>query len=112
MNDFRQILAVGCIFLLVSGCEQGPKPETKYTYTDDGKEKAAIFIKNCLAGANPKSDEEPNDWMPLCMRQAERMYGTPMLGFYYWNSFRKARAIEFTPCGKASTEDERRLCGN
>jgi hypothetical protein len=107
-----QVLIVGCIFLLVSGCEQGPKPETKYSYTAKGKEKAAAFIEKCLAGANPKSDEEPEDWIPLCMKEARSMYGTATLGFYYWDSGNRTRTVEFVPCTKARTEDEHRLCGN
>lgn len=34
----------------------------------------ANFILSCIDNANPHSDEEPEDWLYLCRRIAERTY--------------------------------------
>ena len=44
----------------------------------------AKFILNCIANANPKSDEEPEDWLPMCEAMAQRMYCVKIHGFRYW----------------------------
>jgi len=34
----------------------------------------ANFILNCIKNANPKSDEEPEDWIEICKKMAETIY--------------------------------------
>jgi len=41
---------------------------------DIAKEERASFILDCLKNANPKSDEEPEDWISLCEDMAEDIY--------------------------------------
>jgi hypothetical protein len=37
-------------------------------------EKRASFILDCIERANPKSDEEPEDWLYYCQRFATDLY--------------------------------------
>ena len=37
-------------------------------------EKRADFILKCIANANPKSDEEPEDWIRNCQTMAEQTF--------------------------------------
>ncbi len=34
----------------------------------------ASFINQCIKNANPKSDEEPEDWIWICQEMAEQTY--------------------------------------
>ena len=37
----------------------------------DSSKYRAEFILNCVSSANPKSDEEPEDWIQICQQMAE-----------------------------------------
>ena len=41
---------------------------------ESSKSKRANFILNCIKNANPKSDEEPEDWIKDCQYIAEETY--------------------------------------
>ena len=40
----------------------------------------ATFTLTCISNANPKSDEEPEDWIRLCKKMADETY-CPMAMF-------------------------------
>lgn len=45
------------------------------TYCEESTvEKRASFILQCIENANPKSDEEPEDWITDCRYMAEATY--------------------------------------
>ena len=46
----------------------------RHVCDNDTIEKRAEFIINCVKGANPKSDEEPEDWLKICQTMAEQTY--------------------------------------
>ncbi len=43
------------------------------------------------------------------MIKADKLYGEEINGFYYFNT---RKTVHFTPCTKAKTDAEIRLCGN
>lgn len=73
MNKIMMILVVG---LFLSGCGNA-EDETiiQYEYdtwcTVETTDKRAKFIVECIANANPKSDEEPEDWIRSCQYMGE-----------------------------------------
>lgn len=73
----RATLGAVLIALLCAACEGDPH---KYTTIEtikvcDGRtEKVASFTLECIKGANPKSDEEPEDWIHKCKTMAEGIY--------------------------------------
>ena len=42
--------------------------------TAETVDKRATFILQCISNANPKSDEEPEDWLQKCQVIAEETY--------------------------------------
>lgn len=44
---------------------------SKHHCTPDTAQQRADFILRCVEGANPKSDEEPEDWIRHCQYMAE-----------------------------------------
>lgn len=42
--------------------------------TPDTVQKRADFILECVVGGNPKSDEEPEDWIGICQTMAEETF--------------------------------------
>lgn len=80
MSDFnskrvRATLVAVLITWLCAGCSKG---EVRVTETIDShctmesSEKRAGFILQCIENANPKSDEEPEDWIRQCQYMAEQ----------------------------------------
>ena len=46
---------------------------------DDTVEQRRSFIIDCIKGANPLSDEEPEDWISICGDMAEKTYCQPTM---------------------------------
>ena len=63
--------------LLLVACEN-PSGETRiriktiYECDEQQKKESADFILKCIANGNPKSDEEPEDWIGMCEDMAHR----------------------------------------
>ena len=60
---------------LMLGCEdppQAPNLTTVLECREEHKEKLAPWILECIANANPKSDEEPEDWIGRCEGMGRR----------------------------------------
>ena len=72
------VLACVCMVLLVTGCSDEPQyriVERLVTKCDDAtKDARANWINQCIANANPKSDEEPEDWLRQCQWIAEDIF--------------------------------------
>ena len=63
-----------CFAFLCIGCSKGDLRTTEknaHHCTLDSSEKRASFILQCISNANPKSDEEPEDWITKCQNMAE-----------------------------------------
>jgi len=75
-----KILIVGCLCLLVAGLSGCGDPEgtqrsltvSRHHCTPNTAQQRADFILRCVEGANPKSDEEPEDWIRHCQYMAEQ----------------------------------------
>lgn len=44
-------------------------------------EQRSSFVLRCIKNGNPVSDEEPEDWIPLCQEMAEEVY-CPLVAVY------------------------------
>lgn len=64
------------IFLMLVGCSDYEEviQITDNHCTAESKAERAGFILQCVQGANPKSDEEPEDWLRVCQGMAEDTY--------------------------------------
>ena len=81
MNKFNsrknaKLLAIFLSVLLVGACSDQSRVITRVDKVCDKEtvDKRASFILECLNNANPKSDEEPEDWIYMCRRMAEKTY--------------------------------------
>jgi len=67
-------LLILLIPIVLLGCtnspEEGYRVKTVYDCPTNSEDKRAEFILQCIANANPKSDEEPEDWIRLCENMA------------------------------------------
>lgn len=67
---------LGLVALGAAGCAD-PKGSTREYVntqafcTEDTKKERSDFILSCIEAANPKSDEEPEDWIHVCQKMAE-----------------------------------------
>lgn len=50
------------------------------------KQKQAEFILKCIENANPKSDEEPEDWITICQAMSEDLFCTISKRATYWEN--------------------------
>lgn len=65
------------VLLCVSGCDyEKTQTITKSHPVCDSStiEARASFTLSCIANANPKSDEEPEDWITICQDMAIKTY--------------------------------------
>jgi len=93
-----KIVLIIALALLV-GCKDETainKQMEFYCETDTKKERAS-FILECLNNANPKSDEEPEDWIHECEDMSNELYCEERLynvtrfkpGGSYWRDIKK-----------------------
>ena len=71
----RATLGAVLIALLCAGCSKGEirvREINAHHCTMESSEKRADFILQCIDNANPKSDEEPEDWIGKCQNMAEQ----------------------------------------
>ena len=77
MKNFNKTalrLAVALTVLLLAACSKGELrslEKNAHHCAMESSEKRADFILQCIKNANPKSDEEPEDWIQKCQRMAE-----------------------------------------
>jgi hypothetical protein len=72
------------------------------------REKKAKFILGCLKNANPKSDEEPEDWyfygMKTCEKMADNIYNKVDYGYtYYWIGGLSVGSTEHFSCSRINS---------
>lgn len=51
-------------------------------------EKLAPWVNECIKNANPKSDEEPEDWIYMCKNMGKEMFCTEVSKPYLYSSRR------------------------
>jgi len=69
-------LTILYVAFLIVGCSDQTRiiVRTETVCDKTTVEKRAEFILQCIINANPKSDEEPEDWITKCQWMAERTY--------------------------------------
>ncbi len=78
-------------------------PPTPYCSAPEEVAVVSVWILHCIEKANPKSDEDPEDWVKQCQRTAEEIHCTD------YPTFR--RRGHWVPCPLAVTPAERNGCG-
>ena len=114
---FSSAIYIGLlIFLIVqcSGCKEDYVIQTEYfVCSDDTVEDRAQFVLECIENANPKSDEEPEDWIGICQRMADSNYCKKEHGFYHrigTGFIDPYRNTHSEPCSKADIPEEKEIC--
>ena len=79
MNRFVNLIVCVAAVVSISACdnkvgEVRTRVVVNSECDESTTEKRAAFTLQCIANANPKSDEEPEDWVWLCHRMAEQTY--------------------------------------
>lgn len=67
-------LIVFVVFML--GCDNPDRPKPikpKLSHCDTSQEQRE-WVSNCVRDANPKSDEEPEDWIRECYEMSVKLY--------------------------------------
>ena len=76
----RVVRILSAIFALVllTSCSQAEDRSVKRIITSckGVKPSVANFTLQCIKNANPVSDEEPEDWIPLCKKMAIDIFCT------------------------------------
>lgn len=77
-QSIRNLAAIKISVLILAvlvGCDGEPVYRERIKTTNDcrpgSSEKRASFILQCIESGNPKSDEEPEDWIGMCQEMAE-----------------------------------------
>lgn len=99
MNKHLVVLSLA----VISGCTQYPVyRETSELSSEDASpeqvESISKFTSDCVKNANPKSDEEPEDWLYICKNMAIEihlrkkqaiLYQRKECGGCYWKTYKK-----------------------
>lgn len=76
------------IMLIVINIQAGENIRVVETYNQCNKKDQSVFILDCIKNANPKSDEEPEDWIYMCKNMSLDLFctvsRTPV--YYTWGS--------------------------
>ena len=70
-------------------------------------EKLAAWVSTCLKDANPKSDEEPEDWIRQCERTGSRILCPQVRTVTYANAGGWSRNV---PCDVATDKVLKEAC--
>lgn len=80
---FRGIVSLVGLLVIVmfvlagcSGEKEIYRVKTVYDCPNDNTEQRVDFILKCIENANPKSDEEPEDWIYMCENMALKAFCT------------------------------------
>ena len=87
LNKCTLLLAVSLTALLSAGCSDKVRMRSEYECAKDVVQTKADFTLKCLSNANPKSDEEPEDWILYCEDMAKRNFCAEVKyrTVYAWN---------------------------
>ena len=70
----RRFIFIAALLPIV-GCESDRTINRNDPICDHSTvDKRAEFTLSCISNANPKSDEEPEDWIRLCQKMAIKNY--------------------------------------
>ncbi len=74
-SKFLVAVFIASLFFL-SGCEDQHRTveRSRLICQEETKKPRADFILKCIGNANPKSDEEPEDWIYKCKVMAEETF--------------------------------------
>lgn len=61
------------ILLFLIACEEEKTP--CWSISDSLRVEQRVWVLNCIEKANPKSNEEPEDWIEECEDVSIRLYG-------------------------------------
>lgn len=83
--------------------------EYRYYCSDQGNACYQQVFTDCVRGANPMSDEEPEAWIPVCGEEARKICCKLTKGILYWdgNGFRQWVPWELLPLSEQSKADGR-----
>ncbi len=72
-NSKLLIVLLSVLLVSLSGCSDQERviDKIEIVCTEDSKKDRADFTLECIKNANPKSDEEPEDWIYMCERMAK-----------------------------------------
>lgn len=72
-----KLISIFILLLTITACSE-PATRTivikEHVCNPNNVEEHAKFILQCIANANPRSDEEPEDWLYICEEMAKKMY--------------------------------------
>lgn len=71
------IILVSALALVACSADNGDTRETQSIQnicTSDTVQERSAFILQCIGNGNPKSDEEPEDWIGKCETFAENLW--------------------------------------
>lgn len=105
LNNLRVIL----LLIVFIGCSS-PIP-VKIRDCDGREDKLVEFVSACIKDANPKSDEEPEDWIKQCRYTAIEIICKEVDGFKWTGGCGsdRGRFAEFK-CDDAKSTREKALC--
>lgn len=67
--------------LLMSACES-QRIEYRHIVPPENMEAHRAWILECIEKANPKSDEEPEDWIARCYYVSKQLFGIRTKGIH------------------------------
>lgn len=86
----KNILGFTFLFIFTYGCLDSNYPiytesQTMEIYCSETTiNDRSNFILDCIKNANPKSDEEPEDWIKICEEIGESLYCKKIPAIKYW----------------------------
>lgn len=66
------ILLISVLLMMSCICAQDPELHYKHECSPEQNEQIAAWVLKCIEVANPKADEEPEDWIYQCKRTAKQ----------------------------------------
>ncbi len=110
----RWLQLTGILFCVaLVGCDKDETQdatELKMGYVLECAEadKMSAFVLECIKNANPKSDEEPEDWIKLCKYMSDGIHCKEVDAFYYKTGYNRSA---YTKCSEAKNDREKTACG-
>jgi len=67
---------IAVLLFIVINVNAGESIRVLEVYSQCNKKEQSVFILDCIKNANPKSDEEPEDWIYMCKNMSLDLYCT------------------------------------
>lgn len=113
-NRMKKLSCLAALLVLIPGCEEPPWQRSAHSemiqacVTDKDKETLRTWMSECISGANPKSDEEPEDWIRQCERTGVRTI-CPTVPAVRFDSCKSCR-FKTVPCADIVDTKLKRYC--